>query len=323
MAHRSVGQLSLADGLVRSGGSRALDRLITAVDWSRFDRVLGGLHASVRGRPSFAPLTMFKCLLLQQWYGLSDPGLEEALADRLSFRRFVGLSLDESVPDHSTLSRFRTRLGEDGLAERLFDDLAAQLSEAGLILREGTLIDATVVQADAVPYSHERAAERSDKDAGFTMTRRGYRLGYKAHVAMDKGSRLIRRAVLTPANQHELDPVLAPVRGPGSRLVQGDEAEVYADTAYDSRAFRAQLAERGIADRVLRRSFRGRPLTLDAMAANARHAPERVAIESLFGLMKRHYGYARVRYRSLVRNATQLQLLCMAINLRRAMVLMA
>ena len=201
MAHRSVGQLSLADGLVRSGGSRALDRLITAVDWSRFDRVLGGLHASVRGRPSFAPLTMFKCLLLQQWYGLSDPGLEEALADRLSFRRFVGLSLDESVPDHSTLSRFRTRLGEDGLAERLFDDLAAQLSAAGLILREGTLIDATVVQADAVPYSHERAAERSDKDAGFTMTRRGYRLGYKAHVAMDKGSRLIRRAVLTPANQ--------------------------------------------------------------------------------------------------------------------------
>ena len=192
MAHRSVGQLSLADGLVRSGGSRALDRLITAVDWSRFDRVLGGLHASVRGRPSFAPLTMFKCLLLQQWYGLSDPGLEEALADRLSFRRFVGLSLDESVPDHSTLSRFRTRLGEDGLAERLFDDLAAQLSAAGLILREGTLIDATVVQADAVPYSHERAAERSDKDAGFTMTRRGgpvRNFVWGGHNGPDGGSR--------------------------------------------------------------------------------------------------------------------------------------
>jgi IS5 family transposase len=244
---------------------------------------------------------LFKCLLLQQWYRLSDPGLEEALGDRLSFRRFVGLSLDEAVPDHSTLSRFRTRLGQDGLAEQLFDELNGQLSAAGLILRQGTLIDATVVQADATPFGHERAEKRSDKDAGFTLTRRGYRLGYKAHLAMDKGSRLIRRAILTPANGHDSHWPVA------TRLVQGDEACVYADTAYDSREFRAHLGERGVGEGVLRRGHARRPLTPEMRAANARLARERVAIEGLFGLMKRGYGFARVRYRTLHRNATQLQ----------------
>jgi IS5 family transposase len=119
-----VGQLSLADGLVRGRGqNRSLDRLTEAVDWSRFEHLLSRVYASVRGRPSYPPLVLFKCLLLQQWYRLSDPGLEEALGDRLSFRRFVGLALDEAVPDHSTLSRFRARLRQDNLAERLFNEL--------------------------------------------------------------------------------------------------------------------------------------------------------------------------------------------------------
>lgn len=158
MSHRSSGQLSLADGLVAGVGSnRSLERLGGAVDWGRFEGLLGVIYSSARGRPSYPPLLLFKCLLLQQWYRLSDPGLEEAVGDRLSFRRFVGLSLDERVPDHSTLSRFRSRLGDGGLAERLFEELHRQLAERGLVLRQGTLIDATVVRADATPLPHERA----------------------------------------------------------------------------------------------------------------------------------------------------------------------
>jgi IS5 family transposase len=181
------GQLSLADGLVAQVGvNRSLERLAGAVDWGCFEALLSGIYASQRGRPSYPPLVLFKCLLLQQWYRLSDPALEEAVADRLSFRRFVGLALDERVPDHSTLNRFRGRLADVNLAERLFDELARQLSARGLVLRQGTLIDATVVQADATPLPHERASERSDQDAGFIKTFRGYRFGYKAHVAMQE-----------------------------------------------------------------------------------------------------------------------------------------
>jgi IS5 family transposase len=321
MAHRRGGQLSLADGLVAQVGvNRSLERLAEAVDWSCFEALLKGVYASPRGRPSYPPLVLFKCLLLQQWYRLSDPALEEAVADRLSFRRFVGLALDERVPDHSTLNRFRARLADANLAdanlaERLFDELARQLSVRGLVLRQGTLIDATVVQADATPLPHERAHERSDQDAGFIKTFRGYRFGYKAHVAMDEGSRLIRRAVLTPANVHDAQEAVV------KRLVQGDEAYVFADRAYDCWHMHFSLKKKGIGNGVLRRRWSRAPLPADLVEANRRHAPRRVAIESLFGLMKRGYGYARVRYRDLTRNRVQLQLLCMALNLRRMLVL--
>lgn len=316
MSHRSVGQLGFADGLVSGSGPRgALDRLGRELDWTGFDELLRPIYGSARGRPSYPPLVLFKCLLLQQWYRLSDPGLEEALCDRLSFRRFVGLSLHDSAPDHSTLCRFRAKLAEGSRAEALFEELSRQLAAKGLVLRQGTLIDATVVQADAVPLPHVRAAERSDKDAGFTKTRRGYKLGYKAHVAMDEGSRLIRRAVLTPANVHDAHwPVVR-------RLVQGDEQIVLADKGYAGSELPYHLARSGIEDGVLKRRTSRAPLTSAQEAHNARCQPRRVAIESLFGLMKRSYGYARVRYRSLARNAVHLQLLCTAINMRRALVL--
>jgi transposase, IS5 family len=113
---RELGQLSLADGLVEGGAgrNRQLERIAALVEWPAFERQLGEVYAAPVGRPSYGPLVLLKCLLLQQWYRLSDPGLEEALSDRLSFRRFVGLALADPVPDHSTLSRFRAELVRAG-----------------------------------------------------------------------------------------------------------------------------------------------------------------------------------------------------------------
>jgi transposase len=117
---RELGQLSLADGLVEGGAgrNRQLERIAALVDWGGFEKLLGEVYAAPVGRPSYGPLVLLRCLLLQQWYRLSDPGLEEALSDRLSFRRFVGLALADPVPDHSTLSRFRSELTRRGLASR-------------------------------------------------------------------------------------------------------------------------------------------------------------------------------------------------------------
>ena len=126
---RDLGQMSLADGLVnqRAGRNGWLDRIDSIVDWPAVVKVLDGIYASDEGRPSYPLVTYVKLLLLQQWYGLSDPGLEEAVDDRLSFRRFAGLPLDEGVPDHSAIWRFRQELAKAGLAEAVFAEVGRQL----------------------------------------------------------------------------------------------------------------------------------------------------------------------------------------------------
>lgn len=323
MAHREVGQLSLADGLV--GGRRRvndLDRIAASIDWSALAGVLSEVYASRRGRPAYPPVALLRCLLLQQWYSLSDPGTEEALSDRLSFRRFVGLSLDDDVPDHSTLSRFRDVLVARGLGERVFEEVNRQLEAAGLMVKRGTLIDASLIAADARPRHRELDSGRgrtlgtlsdADPDARWTVKRGRSTFGYKAHVAVDEGSGLIRRSVMTPANVHD--------SVPADGLILGDEAAVYADSAYAKEARRADLAARGIEDGIMRRNHRGRPLGEPERRRNGEIARVRSAVERLFGLMKRHYRYTRVRYRSLRRNAAHLHLLCIAINLRRAVAL--
>jgi IS5 family transposase len=313
---RELGQLSLADGLVEGGAgrNRQLEKIAALVDWAAFEQLLGEIYAAPVGRPSYGPLALLRCLLLQQWYRLSDPGLEEALSDRLSFRRFVGLALADPVPDHSTLSRFRSELTRRGLAAPMLAELNRQLDARGLMVKSGTLIDASLVEADGRrPQKGEPVEGRSDRDATWNAMPEKPLFGYKAHLAVDQGSGLVRQAILTPANVSD--------KGPFLDLVQGDEQAVYADKGYESRWYRERLAEQGIADGVMRCDFHRRRLTPEDHARNRVIAPIRASVERTFAILKRWYGYRRVRYRSLLRNALQLQLLACAMNLRRALVL--
>ena len=315
---RELGQLSLADGLVEGGAgrNRQLERIAALVDWAAFERLLGAVYAAPVGRPSYGPLVLLRCLLLQQWYRLSDPGLEEALSDRLSFRRFVGLALADPVPDHSTLSRFRSELVRRGLSERLLAELNRQLDTKGLMVKTGTLIDASLVAADGRrPRQGEPAEERSDRDATWNAMPETPLFGYKAHVAVDQGSGLVRQAILTPANVSDKTPFLA--------LVQGDEQAVYADKGYDGWWYRQELALRGIGDGIMAGDYWRRPLDAAGRARNRAIGRIRAPVERTFAVLKRWYDYRRVRYRSLVRNTLQLQLLALALNLRRALTLTA
>ena len=133
-------------------------------------------------------LVLFRALLLQSLYGLSDRELEEALGDRLSFKRFVGLSLEDTAPDHTVLNRFRNQFVELGLLEKLFGELDRQLENAGLILKRGTMLDATVIQAISAPPKEDRPS--NDPDARFTKRqgKSGSTFGYKAHMGVDEGS---------------------------------------------------------------------------------------------------------------------------------------
>ena len=286
---RETRQLSLAEALVggSKGGAR-LDRIAEALDWNELDALMAELRAAPTGRPGWPPLSMLKALLLAQWYGLSDPELEDALADRLSFRRFVGLPLDGGVPDETTLCRFRNELGRRGLTERLLAAVDAQLVARGLVLKRGTLIDASLVEADAdVRKGPEGRAVTVEREAGFAKRRGKAFFGFKAHIAVDEGSGLVRRAILTPANVNES--VVA------DALPIGDERAVYADKGYDSAARHARLGERGVFDGIMRRGHRHRPLTPDEVARNRSLVPIRSAIERVFGTLKRSYGWTRVR----------------------------
>jgi IS5 family transposase len=316
MARRDFRQLGLADGIVRRRGKKSewLDRVDATLDWPALETIVAGIYASREGGLAYPLLTYVKLLLLQQWYGLSDEGLEAAVDDRLSFRRFAGIPLAESVPDHSSIWRFREELARRGLAERLLAEVNRQLDAKGLVLRRGTLIDATILEAAVRPPGGD-AGEVSPRDpqAGWTKKNGKSRFGYKAHVAVDEGSGIVRAAVMTPADVHD--------SVPADGLVQGDEEAVYADKAYDSEERRAGLRARGVEPRIMYQARRNRPLTPWQTWFNEAVAPVRAGVERVFGTMKRAYGHRRVRYLGLARNDAQLQALCAAINLRRALVL--
>jgi IS5 family transposase len=316
---RNEGQLGFTEAFMAPGlGSNAvLEKIEGLVKWYRFEKLLSKVRPGQSGRPPYQALGMFKALLLQQWYGLSDPGLEEALGDRLSFRRFCGFALDAPTPDETTICRFRQAVIEAGLRDRLLEELNRQLDQRGLLLRRGTMIDATLVAAQAKPPSFAAGAgtkSATDSDADWTRQNGKAYFGYKAHLAMDQGSNLIRRAVLTPAKIYES--LVA------DTLIQGDERAVYADRAYEHKERRRRLKAMGIKDRIMHRSHKNQPaLPYWQHRRNRLIIPIRAAVEHLFGVMKRSYGYRRVRYFSLARNALQLELLCLAMNLRRAAVL--
>ena len=308
----------MAKGL---GCNARLEKIAGLVDWPQFEQLLSRVRPGETGRPPYRALAMFKALLLQQWYGLSDPGLEEALGDRLSFRRFCGFALDETTPDETTLCRFRQALIGAGLVDRLLEELNRQLEGRGLMLKQGTMIDATLVaaQAKAPAVSADGTAGRSelDGDANWTRQQRGpSHFGYKAHIAMDQGSRLIRRALLTPAKVYESEVA--------DQLILGDEKAVYADRAYEHKERRRRLKALGIKDRIMHRSHKHQAgLPHGQRQRNRLIAPIRAGVEHVFATLKRCYGYRRVRYFRLDRNALQLELLCLALNLRRAAVLTA
>src|SRR5690242_8512336 len=255
MARRDFRQLGLADSIVQRRGKKSawLERLDAALDWPALETIVEGVCASREGGPAYPLLTYVKLLLLQQRYGLSDEGLEAAVDDRLSFRRFAGIPLSESVPDHSSAWRFREELAKRGLAAKLLAEVDRQLDAKGLILRRGTLIDATILEAAVRPPGGD-AGEVSPRDpqAGWTKKNGRSRFGYRAHVAVDEGSGIVRAATLTPADVHD--------SVPADDLVQGEEEAVYADKAYDSEARRAGLRERGIEPRIMYQARRNRPL---------------------------------------------------------------
>lgn len=308
-----IGKERLQDELAAWGIEQkpgVLDRINGELEWRRFGKTLRKVFKdSNDGRPSYPPVVLFKVLLLQQWYGLSDPMAEEAISDRLSFRRFPGLGLRDSIPDETTICRFRGRLAEKGLGEKLLRELNRQLDAKGLLVKRGTLVDASLIEAQTRPPRKGDPHTPRDTDADWTVKNNQPTYGYKLHIGVDEDSGLIRKAEMTPASTHDsrvFDPLLS-----------GDEEAVYADKAYDDKARRKRLKEQGIMPGILKSARRNTPLTDWERNWNRYLSTLRSPVERVFGTLKRSYGFRKARYVGLERTKNQALLLCMAFNLRK------
>lgn len=312
MAVKRTGQLGFVEALLSTKGvGGQLDRLGELVKWYRFEKLIGHLRDEASpGRPGYPVLVLLKAVLLGSLYGLSERELEAALDDRLSFRRFVGLSLEEPVPDHTVLNRFRNRLVADGLLEKLFAELDRQLEQRGVILKRGTMLDATLIEAVSAPPTDKRASKDPDARFARKQGKAGSTYGYKAHVGVDQGSGLIRAVITTPANVNDTVPA--------DDLIRGDERIVWADAAYHTHAREAALKGRRVKARLMRRPNKHHPqLPPRLKRYNRLIAGPRAAVETTFATLKHRMGLTRIRYVGLAKATGQVMLAAIAFNLRR------
>jgi IS5 family transposase len=312
MAVKRTGQPGFLEAfLVTSGGGGQLDRLNGLVKWYRFEKQIGHLRdEATPGRPGYPALVLFKAVLLASLYGLSERELEEALDDRLSFRRFVGLVLEEKVPDHTVLNRFRNRLIAEGLLDRLFAELDRQLEKAGLILKRGTMLDATLIETVSAPPKRDRPSQDGDAAFARRQGKAGSTFGYKAHVGVDEGSGIIRSVITTPANVNDTTPADA--------LIRGDEQAVWGDAAYHTHAREAALKARGVKARLMRRPNKHHPKLPPRLARyNRLISRRRAQVETTFATLKNRMRLTHIRYVGLVKASAQVLLAAFAFNLRR------
>ena len=276
-----------------------LDQMAAVVPWDRFEALIRPHYpVAGRGRRPYPLGSMLKIHFMQQWFGLSDPAMEEALFETPLLRDFSGISFDfEGVPDETTILNFRHLLEKHELHKALFDEMTAILTERGLLLRQGTIVDATLI---AAPPSTKNAAKSRDPEMKQTRKGNQWYFGMKAHIGVDAASGCVHSADMTSANVH--DSVVT------AALLHGEEGIAFGDSAYASNE-RSLEAERAQGDVVWATPFKrrkGQALTDEQRRINRFTSGFRAKIEHVFRVVKRQFGYTRTRYRGLYKNSQQI-----------------
>ena len=279
MSERTSSKPGIADYVVarRKRKECFLDEIDRLIDWNPLEKLLRKTLKRVVnavGNPAYPPLPMFKILLLQRWYNLSDTAVEEALYDRLSFVRFVGLSLDhDEVPDATTICRFRQSLVERNVQKRLLDKLNHQLQRRGLLVREGAIVDASVISSARRPFKvldvlpQDRQEDNEDEtdvtisysdDTEAAWLRKGNRAyyGYKIHAATDTRDGFVLGGHATPANRSDTEEFVAVLDEVDAKAGES----IFADKGYRSLLNRCVLQVRGLADGIMYKAARNREL---------------------------------------------------------------
>lgn len=264
--------------------------------------------AGRRGRPPMPAAMMLRIHFMQQWYALSDPAMEDALYEIESMRRFAGLELNEdAIPDESTILKFRRFLEKHDLGAAMLAKVNAHLTDKGLLLREGTIVDATIIHAPSSTKNKQRA-----RDPEMHQTRKGnqWYFGMKAHIGVDAESGLTHTVTTTAANKADVTEV--------DKLLHGKEKTVHADAGYTGAEKRAPKRGRKWHIAAKRGSIKALPegdLKDAAKEVEYLKAAVRAKVEHPFRVIKRQFGYQKVRYRGLVKNTAQIMTLFALSNL--------
>lgn len=317
-----------------------LERLNAVIDWELFRPVLEEIdekqqpRKSNAGRKSTDRVLMFKMLVLQNKYNLSDEQLEFQVKDRLSFARFIGVMLDGSVPDARTVWAFRDRIKDKDLMGRLMETFDAALQNQGVKLNSGQIVDATFVPVPIQrnsPESNEKikAGEtpehwaqtpgkerQKDVDARWTKKAGVAHYGYKGHINIDDKSKIITRQSTTAANVHDSQELSALLR-----TAEQGGADVYADSAYRSEETETELKAKELNSRIHERAYRGTPLSEAQEISNTEKSRRRARVEHVFGYMENSMGGIFLRCIGLARAKVGVALKSLTYNLFRVEIL--
>lgn len=260
------------------------------------------------GRPPVGLERMLRIHFLQHWFNLSDPAVEEALYDSRALRRFVGIDLGrEPAPDETTVCNFRHLLETHNLGDQLFGLINTYLQENGLKVSTGTIVDATIIDAPSSTKNKE-----GKRDPEMHQTRKGnqWYFGMKAHIGVDSQTKLIHSVAATAANVHDSQLL--------GDLLHGDETRVWGDSAYAGQSDVIRQHAPNAKDFTNKKGFRNRPLSDKDAAKNKTKSSVRAKVEHPFLILKRIFGFNKVRYRGLDKNANRLFVACGLVNLYMA-----
>jgi len=284
-----------------------LERMDTLIPWKRLEkRIAKHYPTGENGRPPYPLAVMLRVHCLQLFYNLSDPGLEDALYEIESMRRFAGLRLSERLPDETTILNFRHLLESHGLGKTLFEEINGHLKEQNLIFREGTIVDATIISA---PSSTKN--QSGERDPQMHQTRKGQQwyFGMKLHIGVDETLGLIHSVETTAANASDINHAGA--------LLHGDEERVWGDAGYTGIEKREEHQEREVDWLLALRPGKRAQLPPRSSLARAEKAKAsvRAKVEHPFRYIKLLFGYGKVRYRGLAKNDNRLHVLAGFTNL--------
>jgi IS5 family transposase len=309
-----------------------LERLLAHIDFEFFrrplEKALGKTDYSKGGRPGYDYVLLFKILILQRYYNVSDDAIEYAILDRLSFMRFLGLGLNDPVPDAKTIWLFRDKLSKEKAIEKLFSHLDKQLDKDGIIVHQGKLVDASIVEVPVQRNSRdenkqlkeggipeewdENKLRQKDTDAQWVTHNGKNYFGYKNHIKADSKTKLITGYKVNTANIHDSE-ILAELID----KKEDSEQPLYADSAYRSEAIETLCKNKGITSCIHEKGYRGNPLTKRQQQRNRKKSKIRARVEHIFGFITNSMNSMYLHYRNFVRNQAAIGIMNLTYNLFR------
>jgi transposase, IS5 family len=310
-----------------------LERLSSHIDFEYFRNplekaLIKDSDKSKGGRPAYDVVVMFKILILQRYYNVSDDAIEYAILDRLSFMRFLGLGINDPVPDSKTIWLFRDTLTKLKLIEQLFSYLDKQLDKDGIIVHKGKIVDASIVEVPIQRNNREENKElkegnipedwsenkkrQKDTDAQWTRKNMQNYFGYKNHIKVDTKTKLITGFEVTTANISDKHPVddLIDKKEDGGQPLHGD-------AAYSSKELEELYLKKGIISKVNEKGCRNKAITKKQQKENKKKSKVRARVEHVFGFMTNSMNGMYLKYRSFVRNQVGIGLMNLTYNLFR------